>query len=109
MTNDATRATGEAMPAITRRLFLRRAAAAGAVAATVTAPAAVEAASQMSAVERRDYHLAEFQKAMKELDPRIVRWHALWNEDGNTSRNVFCAMAFIDERSDVFSTEGGAA
>lgn len=59
---------------ITRRLFLRNTASAGAVAATIAAPAIADAAVEMPAKERFDHHLAELKKAAEDLDPRIGSW-----------------------------------
>lgn len=70
---------------ITRRLFLRHSAAAGAVGATIAIPAVAEAKAELSAKERFDHHLAEFRKAAEELDPRIGSWNVYrsQNEDLN--------------------------
>lgn len=61
------------MDKITRRLFLRNTAAAGAVGATVTAPA-IAAQPEMTAKERARYHFAEFSKAMDELTAGANGW-----------------------------------
>lgn len=54
---------------ITRRLFLRNTAAAGAVAATVTTPAVAEAIAERSADERIEAAIAELQAALQEKHP----------------------------------------
>ena len=66
---------------ITRRLFLRNTAAAGAVGAVVAVPAVAEAKAELSAKERFDHHLAEFKKAAEELDPRIGSWNVYHSQD----------------------------
>lgn len=52
----------------------------------------VAAATKMTAQERYDYHLAEFQAAAEELDPMIGYWHLAGAEnpqDGNRAIGVY--------------------
>ncbi len=80
---------------ITRRLFLRNAAAVGAAGATIAAPSTVEAAAPLTAKERYAYHLAEFKKAAEEIDPAIGSWRVM---DPNLDSEGGCSLIVTASR-----------
>jgi len=82
------------MQNITRRLFLRNTAAAGAVGATIAAPVAVEAAQPMTPRERFDAAVEQLKAAAKEIDPRIERWDCSIAEDDRLG----CGVAILAYR-----------
>lgn len=86
MPNTVVRAAAEGVPNLTRRLFLGRAAAAGATVAVI-APALAETATLMTARERLHYHLEEFKKAAMEVNPR-VRFTRLSDHLGDESQSL---------------------
>lgn len=51
--------------------------------AGLTVSAAPPAIAEMTALARRDFHLAEFKRAAQELDPAIEHWHVVMAEDEN--------------------------
>lgn len=67
---------------ITRRLFLRNTAAAGAVGATIAAPVVAEAATPMTLHEQADYHARELVKLMDVLHPHKKYRYRLDHEYG---------------------------
>jgi hypothetical protein len=54
----------------------------------------VAAATKMTAQERYNHHLAEFQKAAKELDPMIEHWHI----SGIADDGMGCAIVISAHR-----------
>lgn len=71
-TNDATRATAEGLPTLTRRLFLRNTAVAGAIAATAV-PAVAEP-SILTPRERLDAAIEELKAASEAIWPDVNDW-----------------------------------
>lgn len=74
---------------ISRRLFLRKTAAAGAAGATIAIPVVAKAEAELNARERFKHHLAELKKAAEELDPRI----GYWSEGLSPSDDMKCSIA----------------
>lgn len=59
------------------------------------ASSSVAAAPAMSARERMDYHLAEFKKAVQEVDPTISSWR---DADFDLCRGMGCGVVVSGHR-----------
>ena len=95
---------------ITRRLFLRNTAAAGAVAATVTAPVAA-AEPEMTIRERAIWHMREIERLVREDGGETVVVQAI----GTYTSNDDCRMIAIRPSGrlccddNMFARKGGEA
>lgn len=86
---------------ITRRLFLRNTAAAGAVGATIAAPAVAEAVQPETARERAEKAWAEFSAAISEMLPEDCRLQIIGDASRNGEKAWFRADAFRREIEQV--------